>query len=130
MEVLEYAKDKIMMGAERQSAIISPETARMTAFHEAGHALVALKTAGANPIHKATIMPRGRSLGMVMQVCLSRHIHTFRYSDTLILVVSPSFFLSLSLSLFVSLSLFLSLSVYFIQEIYVSTATRSPTNLF
>lgn len=68
MAALEYAKDKIMMGAERKSAVISPETMRTTAFHEAGHALVALKTAGADPIHKATIMPRGRALGMVMQL--------------------------------------------------------------
>ena len=68
MHALEYAKDKIMMGAERKSAIISPETMKMTAFHEAGHALVALKTDGADPIHKATIMPRGRALGMVMQL--------------------------------------------------------------
>jgi ATP-dependent metalloprotease len=68
MGALEYAKDKIMMGVERKSAIISKETMKMTAFHEAGHALVALKTDGADPIHKATIMPRGRALGMVMQL--------------------------------------------------------------
>lgn len=68
MGALEYAKDKIMMGAERKSAVISPDTMKCTAFHEAGHALVALKTDGSDPIHKATIMPRGRSLGMVMQL--------------------------------------------------------------
>lgn len=68
MGAFEFAKDKIMMGVERKSAIISPETMKMTAFHEAGHALVALKTDGADPIHKATIMPRGRALGMVMQL--------------------------------------------------------------
>jgi len=68
MQALEYAKDKIMMGAERKSAVISPETMKVTAFHEAGHALVALKTDGSDPIHKATIMPRGRALGMVMQL--------------------------------------------------------------
>lgn len=68
MAALEYAKDKILMGAERRSAVISPETMSMTAFHEAGHALVALKTSGADPVHKATIMPRGRALGMVMQL--------------------------------------------------------------
>jgi ATP-dependent metalloprotease len=65
MAVLEYAKDKIMMGAERKTAIITPKTARTTAFHEAGHAVVAALTDGANPIHKATIMPRGSALGMV-----------------------------------------------------------------
>jgi len=65
MTVLEYAKDKIMMGAERKSAVILPKTAKITAFHEAGHALVATLTKGADPIHKATIMPRGQALGMV-----------------------------------------------------------------
>lgn len=68
MEVLEYAKDKIMMGSERKSAVISPETAKTTAYHEAGHALVATLTKGALPIHKATIMPRGQALGMVTQL--------------------------------------------------------------
>jgi ATP-dependent metalloprotease len=65
MAVLEYAKDKILMGAERTSAVITPETAKCTAYHEAGHAVVAVLTEGASPIHKATIMPRGQSLGMV-----------------------------------------------------------------
>lgn len=65
MAVLEYAKDKIMMGAERKTAVITPKTAKTTAFHEAGHAVVAVLTDGANPIHKATIMPRGSALGMV-----------------------------------------------------------------
>eukprot|EP00598_Pedospumella_elongata_P002186 CAMPEP_0184967526 /NCGR_PEP_ID=MMETSP1098-20130426/877_1 /TAXON_ID=89044 /ORGANISM="Spumella elongata, Strain CCAP 955/1" /LENGTH=764 /DNA_ID=CAMNT_0027489003 /DNA_START=126 /DNA_END=2420 /DNA_ORIENTATION=+ len=68
MGMLEWAKDKIMMGAQRRSAVISPETMKLTAYHEAGHALMALKTDGANPIYKATIMPRGRALGMVMQL--------------------------------------------------------------
>lgn len=65
MHVLEYAKDKILMGAERKTAVITKETARNTAFHEAGHAVVGVLTEGAMPIHKATIMPRGPSLGMV-----------------------------------------------------------------
>ena len=65
MSVMEYAKDKILMGAERKTAVITKETARNTAYHEAGHALVGVLTAGAMPIHKATIMPRGPSLGMV-----------------------------------------------------------------
>ncbi len=68
MSVLEYAKDKIMMGAERKTAVITPKTAKITAFHEAGHALVAALTDGAQPIHKATIMPRGQALGMVMML--------------------------------------------------------------
>lgn len=65
MAVLEFAKDKILMGAERKTAVITPETAKCTAYHEAGHALVGVLTDGAQPIHKATIMPRGSSLGMV-----------------------------------------------------------------
>jgi ATP-dependent metalloprotease len=65
MTVLEFAKDKILMGAERKTAVITAETARCTAYHEAGHALVAVLTEGATPIHKATIMPRGSALGMV-----------------------------------------------------------------
>uniref|UniRef100_A0A7S1BV13 AAA+ ATPase domain-containing protein n=1 Tax=Corethron hystrix TaxID=216773 RepID=A0A7S1BV13_9STRA len=69
-QVLEWAKDKILMGAERKSAVITPDTAKCTAYHEAGHALVNIFTQGANPIHKATIMPRGSSLGMVMQLPL------------------------------------------------------------
>jgi len=68
MAVLEFAKDKILMGAERKTAVITKETARCTAYHEAGHALVATLTEGALPIHKATIMPRGNSLGMVTQL--------------------------------------------------------------
>lgn len=67
-EALEWAKDKILMGAERRSAVINEETAKCTAFHEGGHAIVALMTPGAHPVHKATIMPRGAALGMVMQL--------------------------------------------------------------
>jgi len=68
MAVLEYAKDKILMGAERKTAIITAESAKNTAYHEAGHAIIATFTPGADPIHKATIMPRGQALGMVMQL--------------------------------------------------------------
>ncbi|KAI8988293.1 peptidase family M41-domain-containing protein [Mycotypha africana] len=65
---LEYSKDKILMGAERKSAVITEENKRLTAYHEGGHALVAYYTPGALPLHKATIMPRGRALGMVVQL--------------------------------------------------------------
>ncbi|MFY8113400.1 MAG: ATP-dependent zinc metalloprotease FtsH, partial [Rhabdaerophilum sp.] len=62
----EDAKDKVMMGAERKSMAMSIEEKRNTAYHEAGHAIIALKVPGIDPIHKATIIPRGRALGMVM----------------------------------------------------------------
>ena len=65
---LDWARDRVLMGAERKSAVLSEENRRLTAYHEAGHALVALKTDATLPIHKATIMPRGSALGMVMQL--------------------------------------------------------------
>jgi len=69
-EALEYAKDKVMMGAERVSAVIAPEVKKLTAYHEGGHAIVAYFSPHAHPIHKATIMPRGQALGMVHQLPL------------------------------------------------------------
>jgi cell division protease FtsH len=66
MKEFEDAKDKVMMGAERKSMAMSEDEKKLTAYHEAGHAIIALKLAGIDPIHKATIIPRGRALGMVM----------------------------------------------------------------
>jgi ATP-dependent metalloprotease len=65
---LEYSKDKIIMGAERKSAVITEENKRITAYHEGGHTLVAHFTPSAMPLHKATIIPRGQSLGMTVQL--------------------------------------------------------------
>ena len=64
----EDAKDKVMMGAERRTLAMSEEEKRATAYHEGGHALVAISVPAAHPVHKATIIPRGRALGMVMQL--------------------------------------------------------------
>jgi cell division protease FtsH len=64
----ESAKDKVLMGVERRSIVISPEEKRVTAYHEAGHALVAKLQPGADPIHKVTIIPRGRALGVTQQL--------------------------------------------------------------
>jgi cell division protease FtsH len=64
----EDAKDKVMMGAERKSMVMSDTEKRNTAYHEGGHALVALSVPSADPVHKATIIPRGLALGMVMQL--------------------------------------------------------------
>ena len=73
---LELAKDKVMMGAERRSMIISDEEKRNTAFHEAGHALVAKLLPGADPIHKVTIIPRGMALGLTQQLPMDEK-HTY-----------------------------------------------------
>jgi cell division protease FtsH len=68
MRDFEEAKDKVMMGAERRSMVMTEEEKKNTAYHEGGHALVALTVPSADPVHKATIIPRGRALGMVMQL--------------------------------------------------------------
>jgi len=64
----EDAKDKVMMGAERRSMVMNEEEKRLTAYHEGGHAIVAINVKMADPVHKATIIPRGQALGMVMQL--------------------------------------------------------------
>ena len=68
MQEFEEAKDKVMMGTERKSMVMTEDEKRMTAYHEAGHAIVALHEPASDPIHKATIIPRGRALGMVMRL--------------------------------------------------------------
>jgi len=68
MGEFEEAKDKVMMGAERRSMVMTDDEKKMTAYHEAGHAIVSVHEAASDPIHKATIIPRGRALGMVMRL--------------------------------------------------------------
>jgi cell division protease FtsH len=76
MADLEHAKDKVLMGAERRSMIIPLEERRITAFHEAGHTLVAKMIPGTDPIHKVTIIPRGRALGITQQLPVDEK-HTY-----------------------------------------------------
>ena len=68
MDEFEAAKDKVMMGTERKSMVMTEDEKKMTAYHEAGHAIVAVHEPASDPIHKATIIPRGRALGMVMRL--------------------------------------------------------------
>ncbi len=68
MNDFEYAKDKVLMGVERKTMMLTDEEKRITAYHEAGHALVAAFTPGSDPLHKVTIIPRGRALGLTMQL--------------------------------------------------------------
>jgi cell division protease FtsH len=70
MADFEFAKDKVMMGAERRSLVMSEEEKRLTAYHEAGHALVAVLVPEADPLHKVTIIPRGLALGLTQQLPL------------------------------------------------------------
>ncbi|HEV8540646.1 MAG TPA: ATP-dependent zinc metalloprotease FtsH [Nitrospiraceae bacterium] len=85
----ETAKDKVLMGAERKSMILSDDEKRVTAYHEAGHALMAKLLPGADPVHKVTIIPRGRAMGMTMQLPLDdRHNYSkeFLYNTLAILL--------------------------------------------
>jgi len=68
MHEFEQAKDKVMMGAERRSMVMTEDEKRLTAYHEGGHAIIAYYTPNTDPIHKATIIPRGQALGMVMRL--------------------------------------------------------------
>ena len=84
MDIMEQAKDKVMMGAERRSLIISEDEKRVTAYHEVGHALVAWMLPGADPVHKVTIIPRGRALGLTMQLPEEEkhsHSRTFLFNN-------------------------------------------------
>ncbi len=80
MDCFETAKDKVMMGRERRSMIISEEEKRSTAYHEAGHAIVATLIPGADPIHKVSIIPRGMALGVTQQLPIDeRHTYSKDY---------------------------------------------------
>jgi cell division protease FtsH len=73
----EEAKDKVMLGVERKSLVLTEEEKRLTAYHEAGHAVVSMKTAGSDPVHKVTIIPRGRALGLTASLPeTDRHNYT------------------------------------------------------
>ncbi|MEO8430740.1 MAG: ATP-dependent zinc metalloprotease FtsH [Acidobacteriota bacterium] len=84
----EYAKDKVMMGPERKSMIMTEDEKRNTAYHEGGHALVAALQPDADPLHKVTIIPRGRALGVTMQLpSEDKYSHTKEYLDATITVM-------------------------------------------
>jgi cell division protease FtsH len=84
----EMSKDKVLMGVERRSMILSDEEKRNTAYHEAGHALVAAMTPGADPVHKVTIIPRGMALGLTMQLPEDdKHTYTRGYLEAMLAVL-------------------------------------------
>ena len=88
MADFEMAKDKVLMGVERKSMILSDEEKKNTAYHEAGHALVAAKTPGADPVHKVTIIPRGMALGLTMQLPeADKHTYTKEYLEGMLAVL-------------------------------------------
>jgi cell division protease FtsH len=83
MEDFEEAKDKVLMGKERRSMVISEEERKLTAYHEAGHALVAKLLPGSDPVHKVSIVPRGQALGVTQQLPLDeRHTYSKKYLFT------------------------------------------------
>jgi cell division protease FtsH len=82
MEDFEFAKDKVLMGVERKTLMITDDEKRVTAYHEAGHAVVAAFTPGADPLHKVTVIPRGRALGVTMQLPLEdKYTHKKSYVE-------------------------------------------------
>ncbi len=84
----ELAKDKVMMGAERKSLLLTEDEKKVTAYHEGGHALVASKLPHADPLHKVTIIPRGMALGVTMQLPeTDKHNYTKEYLDTMIAIM-------------------------------------------
>jgi len=84
----EMSKDKVLMGVERKSMILSDEEKKNTAYHEAGHALVAAMTPGADPVHKVTIIPRGMALGLTMQLPADdKHTYTREYLEAMLAVL-------------------------------------------
>ena len=84
----EDAKDKVMMGAERRSSAMTQAEKELTAYHEAGHAITAIMVPTADPVHKATIIPRGRALGMVMQLPEGdRYSMSFRYMKSRLIIM-------------------------------------------
>ncbi len=88
MEDIEEAKDKVMMGIERRSMVISEKERRTTAYHEAGHALVAKLTPEADPVHKVTIVPRGRALGLTAQLPVDdRHNYSKSYLEGVLTIL-------------------------------------------
>ncbi|MBI4461340.1 MAG: ATP-dependent zinc metalloprotease FtsH, partial [Acidobacteria bacterium] len=88
MDDFEQAKDKVLMGVERRSMIISEEEKRNTAYHEAGHALVAAKMPHTDPVHKVTIIPRGMALGVTMQLPVDdKHTYTKEFLESQIAVM-------------------------------------------
>src|ERR1700729_3708927 len=84
----ELAKDKVLMGVERKSLILTEEEKKVTAYHEAGHALVASKLPNSDPLHKVTIIPRGMALGVTMQLPIDdKHNYTKEYLETEIAIM-------------------------------------------
>src|SRR5579871_3597469 len=88
MADFEYAKDKVLMGTERRSMAMTDEEKKLTAYHEAGHALVALHIPKTDPLHKVTIIPRGRALGVTMQLPERDHLsHTKLYLESRLIIL-------------------------------------------